>query len=124
MADVSKIRVDGVDYDVKDVDARNGLNNAFRYLGMNPITYGEDTPLKWRTIGSGYAYITEQRLNNQPNAYGLLINYVVDTIVVQEFHALTAGGTYYRRANGTGWWADASDTGTWRKFYDTANPQP
>lgn len=88
-------------------------------IGYEPITSKEnDTVANWRALGSGYAVYTKSCLNEQPTDYGFVVQYVYNSLLLQEFHCMPTGGTWYRKGNNTGWWSDETNEGTWRKIYD------
>ena len=72
------------------------------YLGTNPS--GDDTRDKWKNLGSGYALITEKNVvPNQPNQYGIIINYTASAEVAQIWHGLKDNVLFTRACNSSGW---------------------
>ena len=100
-------------------NATDALANlgAFRFLGNNVITsINNDTPSNWGTLGSGYAFFSNNGLvNDQPSQWGIVVNFVTGSDIFQMWRAQTSGPTYWRSGNADGW------HGTWVKVYDTAN---
>lgn len=94
---------------------------AFRFLGNNVISStDDDTTSNWGTLGSGYAFFSNNGLlNDQPSQWGIVVNFVTGNDIFQMWHVQTGGPTYWRGGNASGW------NGTWAKVYDTANkPTP
>lgn len=75
------------------------------YLGVNPIaSVDSDTTSSWCTLGSGYAfYQTNGLLLDQPNQYGIVVSYVIDSDVFQFWKSQASGPLYYRSGNNNGW---------------------
>lgn len=88
-----------------------------QWLGYNPIvSKTNDTPAKWAELGSGYCeYNVSGYLNNQPSQYGMLISYNKSSDVFQIWQNLSAGQTYYRSGNSTGWGKN------WTRYLDTSD---
>lgn len=104
-------------------NASDALANlgAFRFLGNNVITSTDnDTSSNWGTLGSGYAFFTNNGLvNDQPSQWGIVVNFVTGSDIFQMWRVQISGPTYWRSGNVDGWY------GTWVKVYDTANkPTP
>lgn len=100
----------------------DGIAEAFRYLGANPIASVEnDTPANWKELGLGHAYIqTAGLLNNQPATYGMIINKIAGKYIYQKFISYTSGsvGQVWERTGGSESWFN---NGNWIKLLNENN---
>ena len=115
MADISKIKVDDIEYDVKDATARNSVANAFKYVRTIWATNIVDAN---SLVGVG-AYkislnstITPSQYH-YPGDFGILIVIVADEYRAQIFVGYT--NVMYTRTStngGTDWtsWKSISAT--------------
>lgn len=97
----------------------NGTNlpeSGFKDLGDNPITStADDTTANWVALGTGKAfYAVGGQLIDQPDIYGILLNFTRWSDVYQIFNVQPGGPTYYRIGNADGW------NGTWKKYIDSS----
>ena len=102
-------------------EARQNIN----FIGTNPIASAEDdTPENWAKLGSGFAYINANVLNNQPTTYCFVENKVYTgtdgggMLIVQTLYALggnTKAESYSRAGNANGWYAASAN---WVKQLD------
>lgn len=99
--------------------ANNALSSFVTKTPYNPIaSTSEDTVAKWTELGNGVYWFSElNRLNDQPQQYGFLINYTVSVDVFQIWSCQAYGPTYFRTGNADGW------GGTWRRVpeFNTSN---
>lgn len=84
------------------------------FIGTNPSI--SDNPANWRDLGSGYAFINQSYLSDQPASAGILINFVQMPYITQEFISLPSGGHYYRSGTHFQGW-----THTWKRFCDSGD---
>lgn len=84
------------------------------FIGTNPSI--SDSPANWRDLGSGYAFINQSYLSDQPASAGILINFVQMPYITQEFISLPSGGHYYRSGTHFQGW-----THTWKRFCDSGD---
>ncbi len=96
------------------------MDNGLLFRGWNPITSkAEDTPQKWRELGTGFWMIDiADIITGQPSQWGFLYNTVCLEEVSQIFVVQASGGTYRRNANGRGWYGEDWKEGTWRLISD------
>lgn len=96
------------------------MDNGLLFRGWNPITsISEDTPQKWRDLGTGIWMIDLANIiTGQPSQWGFLYNTVCLEEVAQIFITQASGETYRRNANGSGWYGNDWKEGTWRKLFD------
>lgn len=101
----------------KSYDTTNLKFSTIAFVGSNPVTTAtDDTPEKWRGIGSGYAwYSAGGQLIDQPSQYGFLINYCNGSDIFQVWKMQNTGAMYIRSGNNSGWGH------TWAKVYDSLN---
>lgn len=98
------------------------VGNGLLFRGWNPITSkSEDTPEKWRDLGTGIWMIDlADIIIGQPSQWGFLYNTVCAAEVSQIFIVQASGETYRRNANGIGWYGTDWKEGTWQIIYDAA----
>lgn len=91
------------------------------YIGINPTGgAANDTAAKWRALGPGFAVITATgQLNGQPNQYGFVINYTINSELHQEFWTQSTGTHYYRGGNGS-----TTAMPNWTKIFDASHTIP
>lgn len=101
-----------------------GVGDALTFRGWNPlVSIDEDTPEKWRKLGTGIWMIDmPDRIIGQPSQWGLLYNTVCLEEVAQKFIVQASGETYRRNANGIGWYGTNWRSGEWATVYDSLNP--
>ena len=88
------------------------INSSFPRIDIG-ITSAEDVVSYWRDCGNGYNLIgTLDTVIDQPQQYGLLLNFVCWEDVFQIWNSQPGNGTYFRSGNHDGW------SGTWRKAID------
>ena len=88
------------------------INSSFPKIDIG-ITSAEDVVSYWRDCGNGYNLIgTLNTVIDQPQQYGLLLNFVCWEDVFQIWNSQPGNGTYFRSGNHDGW------SGTWRKAID------
>lgn len=96
--------------------------DSMTYRGWNPFTsVDEDTPRKWRELGSGYWMIDiAEQFIGQPSQWGILYSTVFPDAeeVSQTFVVQASGETFRRNANGKGWYGTDWKSGTWIPMYD------
>lgn len=95
-------------------EARQNIN----FIGTNPIaSISEDTPEKWKELGTGIAYISVAGLlNNQPYTYGFIENRVSGNLVSQTFYSMSGSSTvWHRSGNSSGWYSGSAN---WVKNLD------
>lgn len=98
-------------------EARQNIN----FIGANPIaSISEDTPKKWKELGTGIAYISvDSLLNNQPYTYGFIENRVSGNLVSQTFYSMSGSSTvWHRSGNSSGWYPGSAN---WVKSLDEKN---
>ena len=100
MADVSKIRVDGVDYDVKDATARTevtpiargGTGAITKETALDALFYGgiigSNNVINLNSLKSTMYYkiaytSTEAPANNSPRSYGVLLVFSANRYIIQ-----------------------------------------
>ena len=92
---------------------------AFIFRGSNITTTTLDG---WRNRPFGfYYYYSLNQVNQQPSQYGWLLHWYTGGELRQLWITQSSGNIYHRGANGAGWNGSASDTGTWRKIWDSSN---
>lgn len=99
------------------------IGNAMTFRGWNPLnSIDEDTPQKWRELGTGIWMIDlPERIIGQPSQWGFLYNTVCAEEVAQKFVVQASGETYRRNANGIGWYGTDWRSGEWGAIYDSLN---
>lgn len=102
------------------ISEMHGLDNAMVFKGWNPISSkAEDTPQKWKELGTGIWMIDlPDRINGQPSQWGFLYNTVCAEEVAQKFIIQASGETFRRNANGIGWYGNDWRDGSWTLVYD------
>lgn len=135
MADVSKIRVDGVDYDIKDNTARTevtpiergGTGNTTAINAINALlkrsTLNLNNQSNVNTIldtGVRMVYFEDSSFDistlNLPAKYGILFVLNAAPYISQIFFNVASGTYHYRTSVNSGTtWTD------WRKLYDSNN---
>lgn len=102
------------------ISEMHGLDNAMVFKGWNPISSkAEDTPQKWKELGTGIWMIDlPDRINGQPSQRGFLYNTVCAEEVAQKFIVQASGETFRRNANGIGWYGNDWREGKWVSVYD------
>lgn len=100
------------------------VGDGLLFRGWNPISsVDEDTPKKWRELGSGIWMIDWANiLIDQPSQWGFLINVVCAEEVAQKFIVQASGETFRRNANGLGWYGNDYTEGKWAAVYDARMP--
>ena len=86
--------------------------NDIIYLGGDCITdIANDTVTWWASKGSGWSFITQNGvITDQPQQYGMIVNYTTGTSEVFQFFCAQPNGIIYTRGgNGSGW------SGTWKQ---------
>lgn len=101
-----------------------GVGDAMTFRGWNPLnSIDEDTPKKWRELGTGIWMIDlPDRIIGQPAQWGFLYNTVCAEEVAQKFIVQASGETYRRNANGIGWYGTDWRSGEWGVVYDSLFP--
>ena len=92
-------------------------------LGSNPVV-ANDSPSDWIALGSGYAYFnSDSEVINKPFSFGLMVQEVLGTIVIQRWYSQSSGDSFYRQGNVNGWNGSASVTGeaAWKRMLDGTN---
>lgn len=98
-----------IDVGVTSVNGQTGavtytVPNEFDTKAANPISStSDDTTTKWASLGGGTYYFSTNVLNNQPQLYGFVINYVCGRDVFQIWKGQARGNMYYRSGNASGW---------------------
>ena len=99
-------------------------DNGLLFRGWNPVSsVEEDTPEKWRELGSGIWIIDLPNIiTGQPSQWGFLYNTAYAEEVAQKFIVQASGETFRRNANGIGWYGTDWRSGEWGEVYDSLNP--
>ena len=102
---------------------RAAAMNALFSLGGNVITNTtDDTTTNWGALGPGYSfYDVEGQLNNQPQRYGIVINFPsgLGGELFQLWHSQPTGDLYHRGGNHNK--PDCWNGATWKKCLDSSN---
>ena len=89
--------------------------------GLN-VSPSSDIPSAWATsLPEGESWVwynTASCFTNQPSRYGHLETIRNGGEVYQRWHEQSAGVTYYRAGNSTGWWGQSGGSGAFRKIID------
>jgi hypothetical protein len=96
------------------------VGDSMAFRGWNPlISITEDTPKKWRELGTGIWMIDlPDRIIGQPSQWGFLYNTVCAEEVAQKFIVQASGETFRRNANGIGWYGNDWRNGKWVSVHD------
>ena len=92
---------------------------AYIFRGSNITT---TTLAGWKTRPFGlYYYSSLNQVNEQPSQYGWLLHWYTGSEIRQVWLTQSIGNILHRGANSSGWNGSASDSGTWRKLWDSNN---
>lgn len=91
------------------------------FLGYNPIaSTEEDTAEKWRGMGTGYAFFSQNdKLNGQPSQYGFVLN-IVHSSEVRHIWLTQAQGKMYQRGGNS----STTVMPAWTEIYTTYSTLP
>lgn len=97
--------------------ALNGKNKTI-WTAYN-LSPAANTPASWKTLLGGEGiywtwYNTANKFTNQPSRYGFLRTVVGASDVRQDFYVQSGGEHYYRAGNGTGWYGQSGNAGSFR----------
>ena len=104
--------------------ANAAYNASLICKSTNPITNpSDDTTHNWANLGAGVYWFTgsADKLIDQPQGYGMLINIVVGADIFQIWSSQNSGPVRFRQGNYSGWGNTWQNTATWADNCNWAN---
>lgn len=103
------------------------LDSRMKKLSLTWSDVSEDTTTNWKNLGSGWVYVSTnegvtlpQHNGTEETVGGVIINYVCNSLIKQEWHALSKKDrVYVRGGNSSGWYND----GVWNELAQASEKQ-
>lgn len=103
------------------------LDSRMKKLSLTWTDVAEDTTDNWKNLGSGWVYVSTsdgvtlpQHNGTDETVGGVIINYVYNSLIKQEWHALTKKDrVYVRGGNSSGWYNE----GVWNELAQANDKQ-